>query len=59
MPEMKFSGKPYAGKLHVRFDEEGWLSNPYSTDLRERHIFMVSGVQVEHDDSLENTVLKR
>ena len=33
MPEMKFSGKPYAGKLHVRFDEEGWLSNPYSTAL--------------------------
>ena len=34
MPEMKFSGKPYAGKLHVRFDEEGWLSNPYSTALQ-------------------------
>ena len=28
-------------------------------DLRERPIFMVSGVQVEHDDALENLVLSQ
>ncbi len=32
LPWMKNVGKPYAGKLHVRFDEEG-LGSPalYST----------------------------
>ncbi len=40
LPWMKNVGKPYAGKLHVRFDEEG-LGSPalYSTPLRNLPFF--------------------
>jgi hypothetical protein len=33
MPEIKFVGKPYEGKLHVRFDEGEWriFATLYST----------------------------
>jgi hypothetical protein len=34
---MKFVGKPYEGKLHVRFDEGEWLSTFYSTILTRGH----------------------